>query len=1066
MKKIKLNKKTFNLLFSCLTGTLLLASTQVSATTAASVLIQAEDYTGFSDTSDNNLGGQYRTDAVDIETTSDTGGGYNVGWIESGETLEYTLELDAGTYEVNTRVASAASGDYTLSIDGLTIASSSVSTNGWQAFETQTLGSITVTDNQHILTLTADSGNFNINWLNLELTAAAVPDTDNDGINDDIDLCADTPADTVVDSTGCIVLVTSQLLLEAEDYTDFYDSTIGNTGGEYRSDDVDIQITGDINGTYNVGWTAADEWLEYSVTLGAGIYNISTRVASSRGGASYELALDGNVFATDTVDSTGSWQSYETHNVGKITVQQGIYTLRLNVLNGAFNINWLQLSLTDDTGDLDNDGVIDRIDQCVDTPAGEVVSISGCPVLSSDDVTALFDTSTALDGVYQEYTTEALITRFGDRPRTRHAKESAFQSYDHYIAHYFEHRSSSIEIIDRVAMGGEGITLNVRTVWPISTQREGRIWYMGWGTLADYIDNSLMEIDTSRGDENGFDGTYYHYTKTVTFNPRKSPSNLSTAGDTALGNFSYDSPAIEVGDLMEFEISQFSGEVDGVAITGQTNYYGSTFLYVAGKGIVPWYLENPGEFVQYYEHFQEDSRELPEEYRLGGDTTAPYQYTDEPDNYFMQMALNIDYDKSQKFLEGRRVFHSSFNDGLHDEFDDNGEFEDVTGLIGAHHVNESCSGCHVRNGGSSVEAIGVPLDRWIFKVGDETGAPDAERGRVIQPSNASENGSTNGSGSGEGTVSIAQWTESKEGLRTPTYAFESGQPATFSARISPRLVGLGLLEAISEADIFALELAQSESINGVSGRVNLVSDPKEPNLTRIGRFGWKAGTVSVEHQVAGALNTDMGVKTSLLPELDCGSNQTNCNSAAQALDDTNLDNLVYYVQALAVRAQRGMESGVENTSIKAGKQVFIDTGCAECHTPSFQTSEYHPLVEVRDQAIQPYTDLLVHDMGDGLADNLAEGTVSGREWRTTPLWGLGLSMCVTNGVINPTGAEGDDVCNEAPGGTYLHDGRARTIEEAILWHGTNGSEALTSTNNYKALTDEHRTNLLNFLEAL
>ncbi|TYK66109.1 di-heme oxidoredictase family protein [Colwellia echini] len=1048
------NNKLFTTILNCLTVSLLLGSSQAAA---FNVLIQAEDYTNFSDTTSANLGGQYRTDAVDIQVTSDTGGGYNVGWIESTEMLDYTLELSAGTYVLSTRVAARNTGDYTLSIDSQTIASDTVATNGWQTYQTHEIGEFTVSSGEHTITLSVNSGNFNINWLNLELIAEAILDSDNDGVLDDTDQCPNTPINTSVDTAGCAVVITSQVLIEAEDYTDFNDSSTGNTGGQYRSDDVDIQGTTDTNGGYNIGWTAAGEWLEYEVTLGAGTYNVSTRVASPSGGGSYELSIDGNVFTTDTVDSTGGWQNYTTNDNGQITVQAGTYTVRLNILNAGFNLNWLQLTLTDDTVDTDNDGINDSSDQCPNTPTGEAVNSLGCSVTNLS-VTPLYNSATALEGVHQEHTSTALITRFGDRPRTRHAKENEFQSYDHYIAHYFERRSSSVEIIDHVAKGGEGITINVRTVWPISTQREGRVWYMGWGTKADYIDNSLMQIDTSRGDENGYDGSHFHYTKTVTFNPRKSPSNLATAGDTALGNFGYDSPPIAIGDLMEFEISQFSGTLNGEIIGGQTNYYGSTFLYIAGSGIVPWYLENPGEFVQYQTHFQEDSRELPEEYRLGGGTTAPYQYTDEPDNYFMQMALNIDYDKSQKFLEGRRVFHSSFIDGQHDEFVDNGTFTEVTNLIGAHYVNESCSSCHERNGGAAVEANGVPLDRWVFKIGDVSGEPDADRGRVIQPSNTS--------GSGEGTVAIAQWTELEDGLRTPTFTFENGQPALFSARISPRIVGLGLLEAIKEEDILALELAQQSTNDGVSGRANIITAPQNPAISRIGRFGWKASTVSVEHQVAAALNTDMGVKTSLLPDLDCGSNQTDCSSGAAALDDTNLDKLVYYVQALAVRAQRGLESGVENQSIKSGKQVFVDTGCAACHTPSFQTSEYHPLVEVRDQAIQPYTDMLIHDMGDGLADNLGEGLASGREWRTTPLWGLGLSMCVTNGVINPTGAEGDDVCNEAPGGTYLHDGRARTIREAILWHGTNGSEALSATNNYKELSANDLSNLHNFLEAL
>ena len=128
---------------------------------------------------------------------------------------------------------------------------------------------------------------------------------------------------------------------------------------------------------------------------------------------------------------------------------------------------------------------------------------------------------------------------------------------------------------------------------------------------------------------------------------------------------------------------------------------------------------------------------------------------------------------------------------------------------------------------------------------------------------------------------------------------------------------------------------------------------------------------------------------------------------------------------------------------------------------TIQTSVHHPFAEVRDQTIHPYTDLLLHDMGDGLADNLGEGEASGREWRTTPLWGLGLSACVTGGVVNPTGREGDEVCS--PNHAYLHDGRARSIDEAIRWHGGEGQ---ASNSAYQALSTDQRDALLEFLNAL
>lgn len=651
------------------------------------------------------------------------------------------------------------------------------------------------------------------------------------------------------------------------------------------------------------------------------------------------------------------------------------------------------------------------------TPSATPTPITGAPV-------ALFNNSTALEPATQEETSTALITRFSDRPRTRHAREDQYQSYDHYVAFYFENRSSNIEIIDTVAKGGSSITMNVRTLWPLSdTEAENRWWYYGQNTVAHYAGNGVMTYL-------GFDGTHYNYTKS----------------DSTNRQFNRE---IRIGDRLEFEISQFSR--DDIP-RGQVNYYGTTFLYIVGEGIVPWYTENAGEFVEGLEPFQEDSRKIPEAYWLGGHTTLSYQYTDEPNDHFIQMATNLGYDNGQTFLLGRRVHHSSAIDGTHDESAENGVYDDMVNKTGTHYVNESCVDCHTRNGSAPVASNGVLLDKWIFKIGDSNGNPTANMGRVLQPKNAS--------GTGEGNVSISSWTESG-GLRKPNYQFSNGTPAQFSARIAPRLVGIGLLEAIPESTILALADPEDSNGDGISGRASLVTDPADGFTTRLGRFGWKAATSSVKHQVAAALNTDMGVMTSLLSTPDCGSAQSDCNSNNAPLADEELDNLVTYISLLGVRAQRGWESGTENTTIVSGKQIFNNINCNSCHVETLQTSPYHPHAELRDQTIHPYTDLLVHDMGPGLADNLAEGEVSGSEWRTTPLWGLGLSACVTGGVTNPTGYEGDEVCT--PHHAYLHDGRARSIEEAILWHG---GEAEASTNAYKALSTNNKNALLAFLNSL
>ena len=707
---------------------------------------------------------------------------------------------------------------------------------------------------------------------------------------------------------------------------------------------------------------------------------------------------------------------------------------------------------TDTATDTDGDGVADTDDQCADTPAGTAVTANGCTAPPADtdgdgvsdpydqcpntppgaeigndgcekpvaDITPLFGTSTVLEADTQFDRGDALVTRFSDRPRTRHAREDQFQAYDHYVPFYFENRSSNIEIVDYVAKGGDTIEMNVRTLFPLSnTEAENRWWYLGLTTVAQYASNAIMDYI-------GFDGTYYHYRKTSNVNRRKN-----------------DGP-IRIGDRMEFEISQFSAPN---IPRGQANYYGTAFLYIVGEGIVPWYAAAAGS------PFPEDSQKIPEQYWLGGRTSIHYQYSDEPNDHFMQMATNLGYDNGQTFLLGRRIHHSSFINGSHDEREENGPLASNVGLTGTHFINQRCTDCHERNGAAPVANNGRLLDRWVFKVGDINGNPHPDIGRVLQPRNTN--------GAGEGNVSIASWTTTSNGLRTPNYQFSNGAPATFSARIAPRLVGLGLLEAVPESTILAMEDVNDANGDGISGKASRVVDPLDSGITRLGRFGWKAATHSVRHQAAAALNTDIGVRTSMLPTPDCGSNQTNCGGNSPLMADAELDKLVLYLSTLGVRPQRVWQTGIENQSAVQGQTLFKSIGCESCHTQTLQTSPYHPLAEVRNQTIHPYSDLLLHDMGPGLADNLGEGDASGSEWRTTPLWGLGLSACVTGGVTNPSGREGGEVCT--PHHAYLHDGRARSIDEAIRWHGGEGQ---ASNTNYQNLSDAQQQQVLDFLQSL
>lgn len=648
-----------------------------------------------------------------------------------------------------------------------------------------------------------------------------------------------------------------------------------------------------------------------------------------------------------------------------------------------------------------------------------------------DGIVPLYDDGTELEPEIHYDRGDAIVTRFADRGRDRHAREDQFQSYDHYLPHYWEYRTARMMIVDTVAKGGSTIEISYVTEWPLGAI-EFRAWYSGQGTVAAYhgnygnqfteegpgtYDNELQKVSD--------EGTQYKYSYTI---------------DSAIGLDGDHSP-LAVGQFMEFENSQFLDQVP----VGRNNYYGTTYLYAVGTGgMVPW--STVGDFADQSSE-RENSHPIAEAGWAGGGTTLAYMHSGEPDNQYMQMATNLSSVNGQRFVLGRRVHHTNMIDGSHDESAENGLFDDLVGLAGPNFVNDSCDGCHTRNGRAPVAAIGEPLDKWVFRVAAADGGPDPMRGSVLQPF------STAG-GAGEGQVSIAQWMEDGDGLRSPVYEFASGTPGGFSARLAPPLVGMGLLEAVAESTVLEWHDPDDADGDGISGRVQRVDDPVTGEL-RLGRFGWKAGASSLTHQIAGALNTDMGVMTSVKPEPDCGPMQADCgNTGGPELADEHLADLVKYVALLGMRPRRDLD----DAEALRGEAVFAELGCDTCHRPSMTTSPFHPFAELRNQSIHPYSDLLLHDMGPGLEDSLGEGEASGAEWRTTPLWGIGLSACVTGGVEGPFQQQ---TCT--PHESYLHDGRARTLDEAIRWHG---GEAEDSEIAYEALDDADRSALLRFLASL
>jgi len=266
----------------------------------------------------------------------------------------------------------------------------------------------------------------------------------------------------------------------------------------------------------------------------------------------------------------------------------------------------------------------------------------------------------------------------------------------------------------------------------------------------------------------------------------------------------------------------------------------------------------------------------------------------------------------------------------------------------------------------------------------------------------------------------------------------------FSLRIAPPMIGLGLLEAIADADLLALADPDDSNGDGISGRANQVWDDARGQSV-IGRFGWKAGQPTLNQQNAHAFAGDMGLTTSLLPADDCTAAQAACqqmpNGGSPEVSDNILASVLFYSRNLAVPQRRQVDA----PQVLKGKALFHQAGCASCHTPKFITRADAAEPELAGQTIRPYSDLLLHDMGPGLADQRPEFLASGQEWRTPPLWGIGLTQQVSGHT------------------QFLHDGRARNLLEAIFWHGGEAQAARDAVSHFSR---DEREALLAFLNSL
>ena len=375
--------------------------------------------------------------------------------------------------------------------------------------------------------------------------------------------------------------------------------------------------------------------------------------------------------------------------------------------------------------------------------------------------------------------------------------------------------------------------------------------------------------------------------------------------------------------------------------------------------------------------------------------------------------------------------------------------------LGPIYNNVSCINCHSRDGRGRPPGVDEGLVSLLFRLSLPK-AEDSVTGKPPTPVpgfGTQLNNRAIVEANPEGTVKI-EYTEqtlttadgTRAHLRHPNYTLtETYQPLPENVEVSPRVApavfGLGLLEAIPENAILAYADEADIDGDGISGKPNYVWDVVAQRYA-LGRFGWKANQPTLLQQVAAAYNDDMGITTSLFSvENSAGQSQLTEHSVTPEVSDEILEVVTFYVQTLAVPARRN----VDNPQVKLGEQLFAKAQCASCHVPTLRTGVLAGVPSVSNQTIHPYTDLLLHDMGPDLADNRPDFHASGREWRTPPLWGIGLVKRV-NGHTNS-----------------LHDGRARDLMEAILWHG---GEAEASRQTVKQMSKAERDALITFLESL
>ncbi|HKP58987.1 MAG TPA: di-heme oxidoredictase family protein, partial [Polyangiales bacterium] len=630
---------------------------------------------------------------------------------------------------------------------------------------------------------------------------------------------------------------------------------------------------------------------------------------------------------------------------------------------------------------------------------------TGMPRVSLGRATPLFEMASDIAPISFMRDDGVLITRGAGRVRGRHELEGTYSPFGPL---YFEDRTYGFLIEDYTPRGESRLRV---TYLPVARPQDSTNFrcFKIYGNGNVFSANTGMDSDVplpslrSGGEDYGAD-----YARNIAAYARIQAHEVTRNART--------NAPLRQGDMFEFEFGIFI-EPSEVAQNGRTAYYTDTFRYRVGSGgLTP-------------ENFDTSGQPGPSSVALqGGATTLAWLYA-EPELYFSQMALNIQHENVQHFVEGRRLFHTDFASGKHSE-SGNPDLPEQAHKAGPLFVTTSCENCHVRNGGG--RPLTAALDEkssLVFKLY----GPDEAPGSQLQL----QEGSARLLDSEKKNVTLADGSVVE--LSRPRYEVIVDKAAAprYSARVARRLLGLGLLEAIDERALLVRADPNDCDGDGISGRANVVMDPSGTGA-HLGRFGWRAEKVSVEHQVADALAADLGVQTRVFK----GQN------AEVELSDADLGRLTTYMRLLGVPPRRD----VTEPAVAQGEVLFRSVGCAKCHVPSVTTGRSHPFVELRDQQIQPYSDLLLHDLGADLSDaggQARDGTgddpPTASEWRTAPLWGVGLSAKVQGYVA------------------LLHDGRAKSVLEAVLWHG---GEATSVRERVTQLRREDREALIRFVESL